>query len=116
MNTNNSLNKIIGVTVILILLFSSIVGAISTTKMLNDRDYSHTVFAGAGMTQACGHCDGWNENIYNASISGDYDFEYVSMIVFDQEGSVLNWEALYWDDIYSISTYPTTIFDGDYQR
>ena len=38
------------------------------------------------------------------------------MIVFDQNGHVLNYEALNWSNNYFIMAYPTSIFDGDFQR
>ena len=67
-------------------------------------------------SQVCGPCHNWSHNIYNTYISGDYDFEYASMIIYDDEGHVLNYKAFDWASNYSVGSYPTTIFDGDYQR
>lgn len=66
--------------------------------------------------QNCNSCHNWSENIYNAYISGDYDFKYVSMIVFDENGHILNNEAFNWSYNYNIMSFPTSIFDGDFQR
>lgn len=106
------------------IIFSTITGAISSTKMslhlsneaTENEDYSHTVFAGAAFTQACGPCHAWNQNIYNTYASGEFDFEYASMVVYDENGNVLIRKAYDWDSNYSITTYPTTIIDGDYKK
>ena len=106
------------------LCFSSFSGATthtktSTTPLINtsgNQNYSHTVFAGVGFSQTCGPCHNWSLNMYNAYNSGNYDFEYVSMIVFDENGHVLNDDAYNWSELYNIGTFPTSIFDGDYQK
>jgi len=106
------------------ILFSSVTGVISSTtiiskssmKIKEESDYSHTVFAGIALTQGCVPCHNWNQEIYNAYISGDYDFYYSSMIVWDKDGDVLNRKAYDWDSEYGVTTYPTSIFDGDYLR
>jgi len=107
-----------------IILFLIFTAGISSTKIiskssiniLDETDYSHTVFAGIALTQGCGPCHSWNQEIYNAYISGEYDFQYSSMIVYDKNGDVLNRKAYDWDSEYGIVTYPTSIFDGDYLR
>ena len=107
-----------------IILFSSFTGALSssktTTKLFKEinrePDYSHTVFAGIALTQGCVPCHIWNQEIYDAYTSGEYDFHYSAMIVYDKDGDVLNREAYEWDSEYGITTYPTSIFDGDYVR
>ncbi|UCD12868.1 MAG: PKD domain-containing protein [Thermoplasmatales archaeon] len=101
------------------LLFSIFTGAIpskSFREVIDDPEYTHTVFAGVAFAQGSGPCHKWNQNISNAYVSGDYDFEYASMIVYDKYGDVLNREAYDWDSNYSITSYPTSIFDGDYKR
>lgn len=110
--------------IIYILSFSIFISSISinvdSTNILNENsplmNYTHTVFAEVATSQNCIPCDGWNDNIYNAYISGEYDFEYVEMIIFDHNGNTLNNVALNWGNSYNIFAYPTTIFDGDYQR
>ena len=110
--------------IITILSFSIFISSISinadSTKTFNENNplmsYTHTVFAEVATSQNCIPCDGWNENIYNTYISGGYDFEYVEMIIFDHNGNILNDVAFDWGDSYNIFAYPTTIFDGDYQR
>ncbi len=107
-----------------LLIFASVSGAVPFEKNLFEQlktksvnqNYSHTVFAGVAASQGCGPCHNWSQNIYNTYISEDYDFEYATMIVFDDEGHVLNYDALDWADNYSVGTFPITIIDGDYQR
>jgi hypothetical protein len=78
--------------------------------------YSHTVFVGVGTSQNCKPCDDWNENIYNLYSSGEFDFEYVEMIEFDHDGKVLNEKANEWSESFDIDSYPTSLFDRDYER
>jgi len=109
---------------ICILFFSNIVGAVSyikkpiktLDKMNSYMDYTHTVFVEVGTAQNCEPCHFWNQNMYNTYNSGVYDFGYVEMIVFDHNGQKLNQDAFNWLQNYSISSFPTSIFDGDYQR
>lgn len=105
------------------LIISTFSVAISSTRSSirlisegSDQDYSHTVFAGIISAQVCGPCHNWSQNVYNTYVSGDYDFEYASMIVFDELGNVLNMDAYNWSNSYGFSSTPTSIFDGDYQR
>jgi hypothetical protein len=88
----------------------------SNISKLANQNYSHTVFAGVAATQSCGPCHNWTKNIHNTYMSGDFDFEYATMIAFDEEGDVLNYDAFNWAENYSVSTFPTTIIDGNYQR
>jgi hypothetical protein len=81
-----------------------------------NQNYTHTVFAGAAFTQQCGDCHPWSEYIYSVHQSGNYDFDYVSMVIFDENGQLLNREARNWSRRYSIYAFPMSIFDGDYQR
>jgi hypothetical protein len=116
-------NKLVYLTMF-ILLFSSISGVILSAKKTlesfkettENLEYSHTVFVGVAFTQSCGNCHPWNKNIYNTYRSGDYDFEYSSMIIYDKEGNVLIRKAQDWENNYGITSYPTSIFDGDYHR
>ena len=108
---------------ICVLLISTFSVAISSTRSSirlisegTDQGYSHTVFAGIISAQVCGPCHNWSQNVYNTYVSGDYDFEYASMIVFDELGNVLNMDAYNWSNSYGFSSTPTSIFDGDYQR
>jgi len=78
------------------------------------RDYTHTVFVEVATSQACGPCHYWNQALHNAYISGSYDFEYVEMIVYDHNWVVLNNAALSWNNLFGISAYPTSEFDGGY--
>jgi hypothetical protein len=81
-------------------------------------DYTHTVFVEVGTGQFCGPCHGWNANIYNTYNSGQYDFEYVEMVIWGHGGwnDILNSKANSWRNSYGINSIPTSIFDGDYRR
>lgn len=106
------------------LCFSSVTGTVTFGKTyINplmktpvNQNYTHTVFVGVAFAQTCGPCTNWSLNMYNAYNSGNYDFEYVSMIVYDEEGHVLNQDARNWSNSYNIGTTPTSIFDGDFKR
>jgi hypothetical protein len=80
-------------------------------------DYTHTVFLEIGNTQFCGGCDFWNKDVYDLYSKGDHDFEYVNMIVYGPDGfsDILNFDAYYWNNLYNISKYPTSIVDGNYR-
>jgi hypothetical protein len=117
------MNKKYVYTITVLLLFSSIMGTLLSAKKISDNgenvkdtDYSHTVFVGVAFTQTCGNCHPWNRNIHNTYSSGDYDFEYASMIVYDEEGKKLIKKAYEWEKTYGITSYPTSIFDGDFFR
>jgi len=81
-----------------------------------NQNYTHTVFSGVALAQNCDSCLNWSKNVYDTYISGNNDFKYISMLVFDENGHVLNYEALNWSNNYFIMAYPTSIFDGDFQR
>lgn len=85
-------------------------------KNNNWRDYTHTVLIEVATYQDCFNCDGWSELLYDTYTTGDYDFEYVEMIVIDHEEEILNDKAYEWMESYSIPGYPTSIFDGDFDR
>lgn len=80
------------------------------------QNYTHTVFTGVAFSQQCGDCHPWSEYMYSVHQSGDYDFDYVSMVTYDENGQLLNEEARNWSRRYSIYAFPMSIFDGDYQR
>jgi len=88
----------------------------SLDEMIAYQNYSHTVFVGVATSQNCAPCHTWNQHLHDAYISGLYDFEYVEMIEFDHNGAVLNEKAHDWASGYGIGSYPTSIFDRDYQR
>jgi len=82
----------------------------------DNQNYSHTVFAGIVGAQSCSACSNWSKNIYNVYISGLYDFEYANMICYDEKGLVLNYDALYWAQNYTVDQLPTTFFDGNFKK
>ena len=118
------MKKKIAYILVCLLFFSTIVGSTSSakesTKILNEMnssmEYLHTVLVEVATAQNCQKCAPWSQSIYDAYTSGDYDFEYVEMIVFDHDGNKLNDEANNWAKNYSVGGYPNSIFDGDYQR
>jgi len=109
---------------ICLILFASFSGAstiqinkyFESTEKSDNQDYTHTVFAGVAFTQSCGPCHNWSKNIYDTYMTGLYDFEYASMIGYDENGNVLNYDAVYWSLNYTVGTFPTTIIDGNYER
>jgi len=80
--------------------------------------YTHIVFLEIGNTQFCGGCDFWNSDVYELYSTGNYEFEYVNMIVYGPYGwdDILNQNAYDWNNFYNITKYPTSILDGDYRR
>ena len=82
--------------------------------MNSSMSYTHTVFVGIATGQFCEPCDGWGQYMYGEYNSGNYDFQYVEMISHDYNGQKLNVEAYEWRKNYSVTNYPTTIFDGDF--
>ena len=90
----------------------------SEYKKIRDVDYTHTIFLEIGNTQFCGGCDYWNSDVYELYSKGDYDFEYVNMIVYGPDGwdDILNHKAYDWNNLYNITKYPTSILDGEYRR
>jgi len=99
-------------------LHSGIEKSINDTLEKNNsgRDYTHTVLIEVATYQDCYNCDDWSAIIYDTYNSGDYDFEYVEMIVIDHDEEILNDKAYEWKESYNIPGFPTSIFDGDYDR
>jgi len=91
---------------------------ISENINIKGEAYSHTVFLEIGNTQFCGGCDYWNSDVYDLYSQGNYDFEYVNMIVYGPDGweNILNLKAYDWNNLYNITKYPTSIIDGEYRR
>ena len=82
------------------------------------RDYTHTVFVEVATGQFCGPCHLWNTNIYNTYSSGQYNFEYVEMIIYGFGGwsDILFTQAETWRALYSINAVPWSIMDGNYRN
>jgi len=99
-------------------LHSGIEKSINDTLEKNNsgRDYTHTVLIEVATYQDCYNCDDWSAIIYDTYNSEDYDFEYVEMIVIDHDEEILNDKAYEWKESYNIPGFPTSIFDGDYDR
>jgi hypothetical protein len=85
---------------------------------LNLEENTHTVFVEIASSQTCPGCTTWNSVLIDVYESGNYDFEYVTMICFGTGGydDILNTEAYDWKNFYDISATPTSILDGDFKR
>ena len=123
------MKKIIATIIVGIFVLSGL-GAVATnieteTKTINvenlgndPKDYTHTVFVEWGSACFCGPCATWSSYIWSAYSGGQYDFEYVTMIVYGHGGwgDILNTKARSWNNLYGFTSYPTNIMDGDYRR
>jgi|GEM_PF-6389295 len=58
---------------------------------------------------SCGHCEEWNEILHDYHQQADTDFEYVELVLFDQNGTLINKKALDWEGIKS---FPYATVDG----
>jgi len=117
MNLKNRMLKILGVSIILIMLFSSAT-ALSIVKPSNeidvversaqgDRDpYTHTVFVEVGTATWCPSCPASNNAWHSIYGSGNYDFEYCELVV--DKNSVANSHM----NNYNLYWLPTSYFDG----
>lgn len=86
----------------LILLLSSL--CFSANAEDNDTPFVLVLTSGS-----CGHCEEWNEILHNYYQQADADFEYVELVLFDQNGTLINKKALDWGGIKS---FPYTTVDG----
>jgi hypothetical protein len=105
---------------IFIIVISSFQGlntyARNIKKDVSSRDYTHTVLVEIATAQSCKPCHYWSNTIQDIYETGGYDFQYVEMIVFDENDEILNDEAADWYSYYSAGSFPKNIMDGDYQR
>jgi hypothetical protein len=109
---------------IILLLFSTIVSSnsafASSTYLLDKKDtsmdYLHTVITEVGSSQNCEPCHNWSQNLFEVYNSGEYDFEYVEYIIYDQEGKKLNEEAFNWSKKYGLGKVPTSFLDGNFEK
>jgi len=90
----------------------------SLKNPLNLEENTHSVFVEIASSQTCPGCTTWNSVLIDVYDTGNYDFEYVTMICFGTGGydDILNTEAYNWKNFYDISATPTSILDGDYKR
>jgi hypothetical protein len=79
-------------------------------------DFTHTVLVEVATSQNCKPCHYWNQIIYDKYNSGEYDFQYVEMVVFDYNGQLLNDDATSWYSYYDAGSVPKNIMDGDHRR
>lgn len=75
---------------------------------------THTVLVEVASSQGCSGCSSWNAIINNEFLNGIYDFEFVEMIVYDHLWDVLNNVTYDWNEMFGISSYPTSVFDGGF--
>jgi len=122
-NVKKFFGSIIAVFLIFSLFFSAVSSTDSTENELDsnktDRASTHTVFVEYGTAQFCGPCASWSPSLHSMYNSGDYDFEYVTMVFLSWGWSDINNQDAYnWATLYGITggPVPTNIMDGDYQR
>lgn len=77
---------------------------------------NHTVLVEIASSQGCSGCYDWNNEIITEYENNSFDFEFVEMIVYDYSWDVLNIGAYQWKELFGITSYPTSIFDGGYKQ
>ena len=77
---------------------------------------NHTVLVEIASSQGCSGCHDWNNEIIAEYENNSFDFEFVEMIVYDYNWDVLNIDAYQWKELFGITGYPTSIFDGGYKQ
>jgi len=114
------MKKKIAYLLISILFLYIFTGITSSKKMVKENNpilgYTHTIFVEVGTSQNCKNCDTWSQNLYDEYISGNYEFHFIEMIIYDHNGADLNEEVNNWADNYSVGAIPNSVFDGDYKR
>ena len=70
---------------------------------------THRPFVLVLTSGSCGHCQEWNEQLYSYYQNPETDFDYLELILFDQNGTLINKKALDWGGFKS---FPHTIIDG----
>jgi hypothetical protein len=103
------------------LLFISALQGFNTSaknvkESVSSRDFTHTVLVEVATAQSCKPCHYWSETIQDIYETGDYDFQYVEMIVFDHNDDILNDDAADWFSYYGAGSVPKNIMDGDYRQ
>jgi len=105
---------------VFILFLSTLQGLITNAENIKEdvsnRDFTHTVFVEVATSQNCKPCHYWSQSIHDIYDSGEYDFHYVEMVVFDYDGELLNDEATDWYSYYDVGSVPKNIMDGDFRR
>ncbi|OYT29162.1 hypothetical protein B6U98_03065 [Thermoplasmatales archaeon ex4572_165] len=73
---------------------------------------THKTLVEIATSQGCSGCSDWNTIMYNEYSNGIYNFDYVEMIVYDFSWDILNNVTNVWKNMFNISIYPTSVFDG----
>jgi len=119
---NKSLYKIISASVLLLFVFSTIIGATSTTDSINQNkiisnniskpisDYTHTVIAEACTASWCPPCATAAAVMHDIYYSGEYDFYYVALVSDKNPYANARCGEL------GVSSIPDYVFDGGYTR
>jgi len=122
MKIEHKIKKMIGVSVLFIMIFSSFIGATSSTNtnINNDflknnssdklEDYTHTVMVEACTASWCPPCATAASVMHDIFYSGDYDFYYVALV------SDKNGYASGRCGELGASSIPDYVFDGGYTR
>ncbi len=70
---------------------------------------THSPFVLVLTSGSCGHCQEWNDQLYSYYQNPETNFDYLELILFDQNGTLINKKALDWGGIKS---FPHSIIDG----
>jgi hypothetical protein len=120
--------KIFGASVLFIMIVSTLaIGSspnqqntviIQDDSMQPSMAFTHTALVEVGTAQWCYYCRLWNTNLYNIYTSGDYDFEYVELIVQDMDGYTLNNDAYkrVFYDLGGLAGWPNSWLDAGYRQ
>ena len=119
---SKGINKIVGVGVLFIMIFSTFVGATSSRLMAADSicdrvnspekldDYTHTVMVEACTASWCPPCAIAAEVMHDVFYTGDYDFYYVALV--SDKNTYANGRC----GELGVTSIPDYVFDGGFTR
>lgn len=122
MKINKSIRKLIGASVLFIMLFSAFAGATSSMEIATEStfvrnnspekldDYTHTVMVEACTLSTCPSCATAAAVMHDIYYSGEYDFYYVALVANKNSYANARCAEL---DVYYVPDY---VFDGGYTR
>ena len=87
--------------------YNSDINELQESKIIENRDYTHTVLIEVGTSTTCPSCPASNTAWHNIYESGNYDFEYTEMVV--NKNPVANSRM---NGDYNLYWVPTSYFDG----
>lgn len=119
---NIKIYKIVSASVLLIMVFSTFIGATSPTKLSTENtfiknissepisDYTHTVMVEACTASTCGPCGTAASVMHDIYYSGDYDFYYVALVA--NKNTYANGRC----SELNVQYIPDYVFDGGVTR